>query len=150
MPLGWSFRPVPGISESPPGARFPVPELPAPVTYPLGLDIGEVADGRHLIVRSIGLTGQSLLFDFGFAPEDASEGLWPSMEYGADVSPPGWNNACTEAEEYERPVPQATCAWFDFYRCDYEPIVHTDSENRQNRISRLTFDLKTGQAQVQQ
>jgi hypothetical protein len=55
-----------------------------------------------------------------------------------------------EAEEYERPVPQATCAWFDFYRCDYEPIVHTDSENRQNRISRLTFDLKTGQAQVQQ
>ncbi len=71
------------------------------------------------------------------------------MDYGADVSPPGWNTACSEAEVYERPVPRATCAWFDFFRCDYEPIVHSASENRQHRVARLTFDLTTGQAQIQ-
>jgi hypothetical protein len=97
---------------------------------------------------SIALAGHSLHFDFEFAPEDASGELWPSTDYGADVSPPGWNNASSEGDEYERPVPQASYAWFDFFRCDYEPIVHSDTENQQNRIAGLTFDLKTGQAQT--
>jgi hypothetical protein len=128
-----------GINEALPGTRVPFPDLPDPVTYPVDLDIGEVADGCHLIVESIGLT-QSLLFNFKFAPEDASEGLWPSMDYGADVSPPGWNNACMDGEEYERPVPQATCAWFDFYRCDYESFTHSGDETRKtaSRGSPLT------------
>jgi hypothetical protein len=71
------------------------------------------------------------------------------MEYGADVWPPSWNAACSEGEVYERPVPYATCAWFDFYRCDYETIGHSDGENGRNRIARLTFDPKIGQAQIQ-
>ena len=92
MRLGRSIRrpdQAPGITEAPAGIRVAVPERPSPVTYPLGLDIGEVADGQHLVVRSIALAGQGLLLDFAFAPEAGSKGLWPSLCYGADVSPPG-------------------------------------------------------------
>jgi hypothetical protein len=32
---------------------------------------------------------------------------------------------------------------------DYDWIVHSDREDRRNRVARLTFDLKTGQAQIQ-
>jgi len=42
---------------------------PPEVTYSLDLDIGEVADGHHLIVRSIALKGNSLLFEHAFVPE---------------------------------------------------------------------------------
>jgi hypothetical protein len=40
-----------------------------PRTYPLDLDIGDVADGYHLIVRSISLTGANLVVDWAFVPE---------------------------------------------------------------------------------
>jgi hypothetical protein len=62
------------------------------VTYSLDLDAGEVADGYRLIVRGISLRGENLLFDCTFVPERAEGAdIWPSMNYGADVSPPGWN-----------------------------------------------------------
>jgi hypothetical protein len=126
--------------------------------YSLDLDIGEVALGHHLIVRSISLTDENLLFDYAFVPELTEEGrgeVGPNMNYGADVSPPGWNQACSEAEVYERPVPEARRAWFDFFRPDYEWMGHfdrsgqPDSDYLRNRIARLTFDLKTGEAQVE-
>lgn len=64
----------------------------SPVTYSLDLDIGEVADGYRLFVRGISLRGENLLFDCVFVPERAEGAdVWPSMNYGADVSPPGWN-----------------------------------------------------------
>ena len=49
-------------------------------------DIGEVADGYHLIARSISLSTQQLLFEFAFAPERA-EGAdaWLNMSYTADI-----------------------------------------------------------------
>jgi hypothetical protein len=46
-----------------------------PRTYPLDLDIGEVADGYHLIVRSISLTGAYLLVDWAFVPKFPRKGL---------------------------------------------------------------------------
>lgn len=154
-----------GISEVPLGAGWGEAIIAAedrkrvnPVTYPIDLDVGDVADGYHLIVRSISLTDNALLFDFAFLPEVPEERrgeLWPNMNYGADVEPPGWNQACSEGEEYERPVPQAKQAWFDFFRPDFVWMGHfdrrgkPDSDYMLNRIARLTFDLKTGQAQIE-
>jgi hypothetical protein len=129
-----------------------------PVTYSVALDIGEVADGFHLVVRSISLTDDQLLFDFVFVPEVPEERrleLWPNMSYDADVSPPGWNQGCSDAEWYERPVPEARHAWFDFFRPDYEWMGHFDRHGQpdgdylRNRIARLTFDVKTGQARIE-
>jgi len=143
--------PVPGISEWLANGPIAVPEPPS-ATYPLDLDIGEVADGYHLIVRSISLTGEHLLFDYAFVPgltEEARTEIWPNMNYGADVSPPGWNLACSEAEVYERPVPGASYAWFDFFRADYEFAGVSDGDYLRNRISRMTFDLRTGEARIQ-
>jgi hypothetical protein len=47
---------------------------------------GEVADGYHLIVRSISLSAEHLLFEFAFVPE-RTEGaeVWLNMSYDADV-----------------------------------------------------------------
>jgi hypothetical protein len=131
---------------------------PPEVTYPLDLDVGEVAVGYHLIVRSISFKAESLLFDFVFVPEVPDERiweLWPNMAYDADVSPPGWNQHCSDAEWYERPVPEARYAWFDFFPPDYEWMGHFDRRGRpdgdylRNRIARLVFDLKTGQPRLE-
>ena len=56
------------------------------VTYSLDLDIGEVADGYHLIARSISLYAKDLLFELDFSPEP-TEGaqVWPNMFYNADI-----------------------------------------------------------------
>ncbi len=130
---------------------------PDPFTYSLDLDIGEVVDGYHLIVRSISLTKQYLLFDFGFVPEvpeDRRGELWPNMSHDADVAPRGWNQACGDAEWYERPVPEARYALFDFFPPYYQWNRHfdrhgqPDSDYLRNRIARLIFDLKTGEAVI--
>jgi hypothetical protein len=125
-------------------------------TYSFDLNIGEVADGYHLIVRNISLTDENLFFEYVFVPERTEEAeVWPNMNYGADVSPPGWNQACSDAEMYGRPVPEARHAWFDFFRPDYDWMGHfdppgqPDSDYLRNRIARLTFDLKTGEAQIE-
>jgi hypothetical protein len=79
-----------------------------PRTYPLDLDIGEVADGYHLVVRSSCLTGAVLIVDWAFVPELAEEArLWPNMSYDADVSPRGWNSGVSDFGGFERPVPEA-------------------------------------------
>lgn len=56
--------------------------------------------------------------------------------------------------QYARPPRKARCAWFDFFRTDYEWYGNwhrsgqPDSDYQRNRISRLTFDLMTEQAQI--
>jgi hypothetical protein len=129
-----------------------------PRSYSLDLDIGEAADGYHLIVRSISLTAQHLLFDFAYIPEIPEERrgeLWPNINYDADVSPRGWNAGSSDGEWYERPVPGARYAYFDFFRPGYEWTKHfdrhgqPDSDYLRNRIARLTFDLRTGHAQTE-
>ncbi len=89
----------------PPGRPISAPE--PEVTHSLDLDIGEVANGHHLIVRSISLTDRNLLCEYAFVPELTEEDNDPfvNMSYDTDVSPPGWNNACSEGEVYERPAP---------------------------------------------
>jgi hypothetical protein len=148
----------PGINEVAASVRIAVPKRSNPVTYSLDLDIGEVALRHHMIVRSISLTDENLLFHYAFVPELTEEErgeVWPNMNYGADVSPPGWNQGWSEAEVYERPVPEARHAWFDFFRPDYDWLGHLDrrgqpgSDYLRNRIARLTFDLKTGEAQIE-
>ncbi len=115
-----------------------------------------MADGYRLIVRGISLRGENLLFDCVFVPERAEgSGVWPSMNYGADVSPPGWNQGWSEGEVYERPVPEARHVWFDFFRSDYDWVGHfhrdggPDSDYYRNRIARLTLNLESGAAQVE-
>ena len=52
-------------------------------------------------------------------------------------------------------MPEARYAWFDFFRPGVDWIVHRDSHGQpdsdylQNRIARLTFDLKTAEAQIE-
>jgi hypothetical protein len=131
---------------------------PPEVIYALDLDIGEVAGGHHLIVGSIALKGESLLFEHAFVPEVPEEAildLWPNMNYDADVSPPGWNQGCSDAEVYDRPVPEARYVWFDFFPPDYDWMGHShrrgrpDSDYIANRIARLVLDLETGETRIE-
>ena len=89
MPRGWPDAPAdlrPGMNEIAASARVPAPAPETWVTHPLDLDIGEVADGYHLIVPSISLSAKHLLFEFAFVPEP-TEGaeVWLNMSYDADV-----------------------------------------------------------------
>ena len=128
------------------------------VTHPLDLDIGEVADGYHLIARSISLTDNNLFFEYGFLPERTEEDcqeVWLNVFYDADISPPDWNYVgAGDDVQYARPPLEARHAWFDFFRPDYEWMEHLDergpdSDYLRNRITRLIFDLKTGEARIE-
>jgi hypothetical protein len=159
MPRGWPYDTAdipPGISEAPLGARIPGPAPETWVTHPLDLDVGEVADGYHLIARSICLSAKHLLFEFAFAPELAEGAqVWLNMSYTADVPVSQDYIGAGDDVQYERPPRKARYAWFDFFRPDYEWMVHweahrqPDSDYLRNRIARLTFDLKTGEARIE-
>lgn len=131
---------------------------PAPETWaahPIDLDIGEVAAGYHLIVRSISLSAKHLLFEFAFAPERA-EGAeaWLNMAYGADVPTSMDYIGAGNDVQYARPPLKARYAWFDFFRPDYKWMEDFDrreqpgSDYQRNRVARLTFDLRTGEARI--
>jgi hypothetical protein len=157
MPRGWPYAtadPLPGINEVAAGARI---QVPAPeVAYPLDLDIGEVAEGYHLIARSITLYPKDLLFEFAFAPERARGAqVWLNMSYTADIPTSQDYIGAGDGVQYARPPLKARYAWFDFFRPDYEWHGHgdrsgqPDSDYLRNRIARLTFDLKTGEARIE-
>jgi hypothetical protein len=126
------------------------------VAHPLDLDIGEVAAGYHLIARSISLSADYLFFEFAFAPERAEGAeVWPNVCYGADIPVSRDYVGAGNDMQYTRPPRAARCAWFDFFRTDYEWYGQWDSSGQpnsdyqRNRIARLTFDLRTGQAQIE-
>jgi hypothetical protein len=124
----WAGVPLPpGISEVAAGVRIPAAAPETWVAHPLDLDIGEVADGYHLIARSISLSAKHLLFEFAFVPEPTGEEeVWLNMSYDADI-PPSWNYvAAGDDVQYERPALEARYAWFDFFRPDYEWMDHFD------------------------
>ena len=159
MPQGWPYATAdlpPGINEVAASARTPAPTPETSVTHPLDLDIGEVADGYHLIARSISLSAKHLLFEFAFAPE-RTEGaeVWLNASYGADIPVSPDYIGGGDGVQYARPPLKARYAWFDFFRPDYEWYGHwdrhgqPDSDYLRNRIARLTFDLRTGEAQVE-
>jgi hypothetical protein len=138
------------------GVPIAVPGSSDSVRYPLDFDIGEVADGYHLIARGVSLRGANLTFEWAVVPEPTEEAqVWPEVNYGADVSPRGWNSWRSDCDGFERPVPKARHVWFDFFRTDYDWIVpfcrdgQPDSDYLRNRIARLTLDLKTGEAQIE-
>lgn len=146
----------PGITEVALGARLPAPAPETWVTHQLDLDVGEVADGYHLIARSISLSAKHLLFEFAFTPEPAEGAeVWLNMSYTADIPASQDCAGAGNHVQYERPPRKARYAWFDFFRPDFEWVVHwepcrqPDSDYLRNRISRLTFDLKTGAAQIE-
>jgi hypothetical protein len=159
MPRGWPHAAadlLPGFNEVAAGARTPAPTPEPWVAHPLDLDIGEVADGYHLIARSITLYPKDLLFEFAFAPEP-TEGaeVWLNMSYNADIPTSPDYIGARDGVQYARPPLKARYAWFDFFRPDYEWYGHwdrsgqPDSDYLRNRVARLTFDLKTGEAQVE-
>jgi hypothetical protein len=146
----------PGISEAAGSARAPAPAPEPWVTHPLDLDVGEVADGYQLIARSISLSVNYLLFEFAFAPEPAEGAeVWLNMCYGADVPVSGDYIGAGNDVQYARPPRKARYAWFDFFRTNYEWMIPyydngpSDRDYLHNRVARLTFDLKTGQAQIE-
>jgi hypothetical protein len=149
-------RNQPGINEAAANTRTPVAKPETWVTHPIDLDIGEVVDGYHLIARSISLSTQQLLFEFAFAPERA-EGAdaWLNMSYTADIQVSQDDIGAGNAVQSARPALRARSAWFDFFRIDYEWTEHLDRHGQpdddylRNRIGRLTFNLKTGQAQLE-
>jgi hypothetical protein len=160
-PQGWPHAVtglLPGINEVEAGARLPAPAPEAWVAHPLDLDIGEVADGYHLIAQSISLSAEHLLFEFAFVPERAEEAeVWLNVSYGADTPVSQDYMGIGNEVRYARPPLKARHAWFDFFRSDYEWVVHVDwggsgrpdSDYLRNRIARLTFDLRTGEAQIE-
>jgi hypothetical protein len=78
------------------------------------------------------------------------------MSYGADIPVSQDCIGAGDGLQYERPPLKARCTWFDFFRSDYDWMVHVDwggsgqpdSDYLRNRIARLTFDLRTGEAQL--
>ena len=151
--LAAADAPPPGINEIAASARTLTPETW--VTHPLDLDIGEVADGYHLIARSISLSAVYLRFEFAFTPEPAKGAeVWLNMFYGADIPTNQDYMGIGDEVQYTRPPLEARYAWFDFFRPDYEWVVHLspsgqpDSDYLRNRIARLTFDLRTGEARI--
>ena len=78
------------------------------------------------------------------------------MCYGADVPVSGDYIGAGDGVQYERPPRKARYAWFDFFpdrlRVD-DPLLlpngPSDSDYLRNRIARLTFDLKTAEAQIE-
>ena len=162
IPQGWPDVGVgvgvqPGITEVAATGRPSALTPETWVTHPLDLDVGEVADGYHLIARSVSLSAEHLLFEFAFAPEPAGEAeVWLNMFYDADISPPNWDYIGAGNDvQYARPPLKARYAWFDFFRPDYDWMSRSDRHGRpdsdylRNRISRLTFDLKTRQATLE-
>jgi hypothetical protein len=159
VPQGWPDATaglLPGISEVTASARPPVPEPDSRVRHPLDLDIGEVADGYHLIARSISLSAEYLLLESAFAPERAGEAeAWLNMSYDADIPVSHDYTGIGNEVRYARPPLKARYAWFDFFRPDYEWHYHwdrdgqPDSDYLRNRIARLAFDLKTGEARIE-
>jgi hypothetical protein len=117
------------------------------------------ATGYHLIARSVSLFAKDLPFEYAFSPElteEAHREVWLNMRYDADVPPSNWNYMGAEGDvQYERPPLEARCAWFDFFRPDYEWYGHfdhrrqPDSDYLRNRIARLAVDLRTGEAQLE-
>lgn len=158
MPEGWPYATVrlpPGISEAAASARTPALTPETWVAYPLDLGIGEVADGYQLIARSISLSAKHLLFEFAFVPERTGEAeVWLNMSYGADIPASRDHLGAGDEVQYARPPLEAREAWLDFFRPDYEWMGHfdrsgqPDSDYLRNRIARLTFDLRTGEAQI--
>lgn len=158
MPQGWPYATAglqQGINGVAASARTLAPAPETWVTHPLDLDIGEVADGYHLIARSISLSAKHLLFEFAFAPERAKGAeVWLNMSYGADIPVSQDYIGAGNDVQYARPSLEARYAWFDFFQPDYEWMTdwdrsgQPDSDYQCNRVSRLTFDLKTGQAQI--
>jgi hypothetical protein len=146
----------PGINVAAGFDRIPAQAPETWVTHPLDLDIGEIADGYHLIARSIALSPKYLLFEFTFAP-GRGEGahIWLNMCYTADIPVSQDYIGAGDDVQYERPPRKARYAYFDFFRPDYEWMIPyydngpSDSDYLRNRVSRLTFDLKTGQAQLE-
>lgn len=146
---------LPGINEVAVSALPPAPAPDSWVTHPLDLDIGEVADGYHLIARSISLSARDLLFEFAFAPEPAGEAeVWLNMSYTADAPVSQDYIGAGNDVQYARPPLKARYAWFDFFRPDYEWMDDFDrrdqpgSDYLRNRIARLAFDLRTGEARI--
>jgi hypothetical protein len=158
-PQGWPWAiagRLPGINEMAEGTRLPARERHSWVAHSLDLDIGEIADGYHLIARSISLSAKHLLFQFAFAPERTGEAeVWLNTSYGADVPVSQDYIGAGNDVQYARPPREARCAWFDFFRPGYEWYGHWDSHGQpdsdylQNRIARLTFDLRTGEARIE-
>jgi hypothetical protein len=146
-------------SDTKPSSSAPSSSAPSSsVRFLLDLDVGEVALGYHLIARAVSLTATDLLFEYAFRPEltdEAHEEVWLNMFYDADIPPPDWNYVGAEGDvQYARPPLEARHAWFDFFHPDYEWMEHLDqngpdSEYLQSRISRLTIDLRTGEAQIE-
>ena len=161
IPQGWPYAItdwLPGINEVAAGARLPAPTPETWVAHPLDLDIGEIADGYHLIAQSISLSAGHLLIEFAFVPERAGEAeVWLNMSYGSDIPVSQDYIGAGDGVQYARPPLKARYAWFDFFRTDYEWIVHVDwggsgqpdSDYLRNRIARLTFDLRTGGARIE-
>jgi len=155
---GWrheAVRLAPGISEVTANARIPGRTPESWVTHALDVDIGEVADGYHLIARSISLSARYLLFEFAFVPERAEEAeVWLNMSYSSDIPVSRDYVGAGGDVQYDRPPLEAQYAWFDFFRPDYDWMDHfdrsgqPDSDYRRNRIARLTFDLRTREART--
>ena len=146
---------LPGINEVAASARAKAPAPEAWVAHALDLDIGEVADGHHLIARSISLSARHLLFEGAFVPEPAEGAqVWLNMSYTADLPVSQDYIGAGNDVQYARPPRKARYAWFDFFRPDYDWLAHfspggqPDSDYLRNRIARLTFDLRTGEAKV--
>jgi hypothetical protein len=118
---------------------------------------GEVADGHHLIVQSVALSHEDLMFSYGYDSElTEEEHDLLDMWYDADISPPNFDYAgAGRSLKYARPPLAARHAWFDFFHPDYVYEEHfdrqgqPDSDYLRNRIARLTVDLKTGDAQIE-
>jgi hypothetical protein len=141
------------------------------IRYPVGLDVGDVVPGHRFIVRGICLFHHQLTLHYAWVPgltvDYADGSIFPNFSYIADVPPtsqdhmgsyaPSEGGPYTEGKiQYTQPPTAARYVFFDFFSPEFDYDVHFDRRGRpdreylENRVSRLTVELATGHAVIEE
>jgi hypothetical protein len=145
-------------------------EYPPHLTYGLALGLDGLPPGQRVIARGICLSEDSLTLHYAVFPATPAarradaRGFSLNVFYDADVSPPDGNYAGGQGpadggivvgkRSFSRPPADAQYAWFDFFAPGYDIDSHMgrrgnpDQDYLAHRVSRLTFDLVTGRAEL--
>jgi hypothetical protein len=136
------------------------PRVPACLDLSFDVDIGELVRGHRVIARGICLHGGGLVLQYEIAPGITAR-MWRrgipallfSVAYGTDAGAddeesgmgaiaPGEGGATTHgSRSFPLPPDGARLAWFEFFAAS--------DDRRDQPVSKMTVDLTTGQARLE-
>ena len=134
-----------GISYGPAGPQISEPEPGSSVSYSLELDVGEVVLGHRLIVLVISLTAERLFFEYAFVPE-VTEAERHDVFLNMFTTP--ISRLPIGTTKIAGPLDGGASA--EGARALHAASARgSDSDYLRNRIARLTVDVTTGEAQIE-